>query len=97
MSRFSPLSSVAIRVDGSVIARNFTEERYAAPRFLKVSPPHFNSGKAFSVTTPSGDRLSNMNGPDPTGVVARSPAFSVARYFGDMTPKKYRQICSMNA
>ena len=39
MSRFSPLSSVAMRVDGSVIARNFAVATYAAPRLRNVSAP----------------------------------------------------------
>ena len=39
MIRFSPLSSVAIRVEGSVIARNFSVCRYGATRFLNVSLP----------------------------------------------------------
>src|SRR5438105_8395516 len=38
-----------------------------------------------------------MNGPDPTGSAATSPGLSVVRYLGDRMPKKYRQICSMNA
>ena len=49
------------------------------------------------MTTPSGDLPANMNGPEPTGSVATSPGLSVARYFGERTPKKYRQIWSMNA
>ena len=39
MKRFSPLSSVATRVEGSVIARNFSWSRYGAARFLKSSFP----------------------------------------------------------
>ena len=88
MRRFSPLSSVAMRVDGSVTARNFSVSRYGTVRFLKISEPQVKSGKAVSVTTPSAERPANLNGPEPTGSAATSPGFSVARYFADITPKK---------
>src|SRR3981081_1957361 len=46
--------------------------------------------------TPSGERLENLKGPEPIGVVALSPGLSVSRYFGDRIPKYGRQICSRN-
>ena len=55
MRRFSPLSSVAIRVDGSVTGRNFSVSRYGAARFLKISEPQVKSGNAgFASGIPSG-------------------------------------------
>jgi hypothetical protein len=55
MSRFSPDSSVATRVDASVMARNLTETRYGARRFFIISWPQAYSLKASRVITPSAD------------------------------------------